>query len=803
MKHIVPDFDWDYARYVKEVKKVGKKMLSDVRHCGEPAVQAEYSEFLMSIARFRRLPKHDQCAGCALPAGVFEDAVHMLLYLLPMNVRSVLEQYALVLPFLRHMCRHEAVEFLKSVTGLIRGGGTYIHVDWRFISYWERFFGYRDYKTAEDLNEEIEDWLVDRKKLGGPLGEDCYYDMMYHAVKDGIKKSWRKMSSDKFVTLDKYVKQARWIRGKAGTGSKATVFLEGKRHVTSRRKGLDAVFYDDDEIKNQIRTFAPDKLFIAQKSEHGKIRPVVKTTNEANRRMDYLVGIIEYGLSRVDFTHVFSGALKAEQEDTRMLVSTCANTLKLPMDHSHFDHYQTKESMMAVLAAVYDVAVNHVPPEHVEEWKQIWSVMWRALFSRVTVEFKGRTWQWTNGLPSGLRITSLLGTLLNYASSSVASDLVRSYRLSGRDGGSAEVRVLSKLCQGDDISVELSTVEEGDVLLTAMGALGYKVHPQKTYISRDRTEFLQRSFEPGSITGYLSRLFLGIRFRSPILEPPLIRAERLFSRFMIWQLAMLRGADIGRAIDAFLMEAAALKVERGDAIGFMLTPRAYGGMGVATDSEMGMRVMREWDGQWRRLRVYKPVKKRKMHLGQWARRIRDVGLVLDETNRDEIEAEMLTSWGIRQAAIYSDVSFDFVRFKPISPIYENPGNPAIRADEVWDMEEVPVLLRSHLKRQNINDGDWRNIKPQYVEYVRWVKRRVSRSVFEGWLMGEFRIGLQMIDHVAVKYGAGVKNRLDAILHRYMLKKDMTLQRLERIMHYWELKGTKMLRQWAGPYTYAV
>lgn len=78
--------------------------------------------------------------------------------------------------------------------------------------------------------------------------------------------------------------------------------------------------------------------------------------------------------------------------------------------------------------------------------------------------------------------------------------------------------------QGDDVVFTTQSVGMVEALVYVYQLLGYKVHTQKTFISRDRAEFLRRSYERSGITGYTPRTLLTIRFRNPVIPLPLRRS---------------------------------------------------------------------------------------------------------------------------------------------------------------------------------------------------------------------------------------------------------------------------------------
>lgn len=128
-----------------------------------------------------------------------------------------------------------------------------------------------------------------------------------------------------------------------------------------------------------------------------------------------------------------------------------------------------------------------------------------------------------------------------------------------------------------------TSVEAVEALVAMYQTLGYKVHPQKTYISRDRGEFLRRSYERSGITGYTPRTLLSLRFRNPIIPIATAPAERLYSRLALWSLARQRGASPSACTELYLEDARQAGIDERIASAFALTPATYGGAGLETE----------------------------------------------------------------------------------------------------------------------------------------------------------------------------------------------------------------------------
>lgn len=762
-------------------KKAGKYKY----HCNKKSLLAEPSDLNMSLRKFRfRHSDHSPCEGCGFGVGVLEEGLHLLCFLSPNAAGSIIKQYKFLIPFLGQCCLHTAVFFLKDVTGLLRSGGTYISKFWRILSFWERLYGYSDYSSDAEIKEELLDWLGRANDTGSVIGVNVHAEVTYDKVFKLISEAWT--VPEEYLTLDQWIKSLVWTRGKSGDNENTTISLEGKEVRTRRMKALDAVYKSDEEIKSMMYQVIPNKIYILQKSEHSKIRPVAKTSNNTNRQWDWLCDYIERGLKGCEFTKLFSGSRANEELDVRLLGGCRSSIWKLPMDHSSYDHQLDLPMLKACLVAIKDATSVGMPLDIRSDFDRVWQAAWDSDFKSVWVFFKNwAPFLWEGGLPSGFRTTALLGTTLNGASIEVAKDIIAKADLCTDGSGRG---VSFRACQGDDVACEMRSLTDANLLLAAMNLLGYKVHPQKTFISRERTEFLQRSFERSGITGYIPRSLLNMRFRSPIQEAPIVKTERLFSCFMNWHLCILRGADPRRAIECFFMESDQIGINRTMVASFLLTPRAYGGIGVTPSSLLAGLALPYWNGKWIKMKVVKESRDKEVQLGAWARRLMTWGITRAHEGWKSFVDTLATTWGIRQAKIFGKVSVSWEWMTPIKPRYECPSvTPAPREAEMWDMTNIPTLIRRMVKQNAIANEDWSLIKPVFRDEVARQRKRVSRTIFEGWLTGEFEVSAPVLDDISLKYGTEEKRNIDIQLRKYILKKDMSLERLKSIVHGLELR----------------
>ncbi|KAL4705583.1 hypothetical protein ACJJTC_006911 [Scirpophaga incertulas] len=679
-----------------------------------------YSKHLDNLRRFRLEDSH-QCEGCSLPPGVLEDGIHLIARVVPRGqAKNIIATYRILRDLWENLCVHELKSALKTFSGEAKRGGRYIHKWWRNMTHWDLMYGYTEYKDLSALREEVRDWLVEPKKIGeGLCGESEFVERMYQEAVTFLSREWK--PPRELPTLREWVATGVWMRGKAGTGATISIKVEGKTRRTRRYKGVDAVLFSDRCIEEELLGPAHEEMVVLQKSEGGKVRPVVKTGNKINRKMDFLSELVEKGLYGSRVSTLFAGSQGNEEIDMEWAREVRnPDSLKVPLDQGGFDQHQSLPTIKAVLTAIGDVCVRSTPPG--SEYREVWEMLWFSLMGRrVEVRLGGETFTWGNGIPSGWRWTALLDTLLNYCSLRVIQGLTQARIGRGIPLGMVTV-------QGDDVMMTMRGLDDAAEIIEGYGAAGYEVHPAKTFFSRERGEFLRRSYEPGVVTGYITRTQLAIRFRNPVLEMPVSKEERAASRAALWMLFRNRGADPRMVAECMVEDLTQSGMQTADIYNYLLTPAAVGGVGIrgpndsvayhleAARTRLGIRPA------WIVPIVTKPSLRIVPNYGQWGDRIKRLGVRLEGRHKEEFEGLLARTWGLREADITGKVEVAWTEeevIKPYNPSLANPPLP--RGGDLWDLDHVPVLLRGPLKAQAMEDGTWKN----------WIKKELLESALPG------------------------------------------------------------------------
>lgn len=731
------------------------------------------SQFNRNLRRYH-LPQH-ACDGCVMPEGVIEDGLHLLARIHPgKGSRRIIEEYNCLRNMTHDICPHNLRKFLKECTGWLKLGGRFIDPNWRLLTYWETNTGYVPPVELGTLKHDVDDWLTCTKHNGSRIDEERYVADIYAETCQFLTEEWD-LPRD-LPTAQEWVKSGVWMRGRAGTGDATSINIEGKSRRTRRYKGVDAALKRDVDIELELFDTTQETMRIMQKSEGGKVRPVVVGGNKLYRKMDFLSELIDNGLRGSRSSTLFAGASGNEQIDNTW-VEHVRNPLllKVPLDQSSFDNNQSKSTILAVLSAMGDTCLvsESIPKDYARVWRAMWSSMTTTV---PLVEMNGEHRRWENGVPSGWRWTALLDTILNIVSFRIARRYCREYYDIGVPVGDATM-------QGDDVIFTTNSVGSVEALVAMYQTLGYKVHPHKTYISRERGEFLRRSYETDGITGYTPRTLLALRFRNPIVPMPISPAERLYSRLALWSLARQRGGEAGVCADLYIEDAVQAGIEASMASAFALTPATYGGAGLETEQgRMGARLTLRFgrDQAWVRPRIKKPSLKITPKLGCWKERLQQADLAFTGTYRDQFHSLLAITWGMREADITGKSETVWERIPKREALTPGGAVPLPDADGLWEMSGIPHLIRSIVKAESLDDGTYlRWIKDNMRDWVQYQRKRMSRTVFRIYMLGQWTVPTPICDDIAMKYGAIIKKKAKQVALGVFAVRNITLLKLEQ------------------------
>lgn len=184
-------------------------------------------------------------------------------------------------------------------------------------------------------------------------------------------------------------------------GGGINVYIDGRRHRSRSYKGIEPVWCTDEDMRRKMTMGTQERIVVIEKSEGGKIRPVVKAGNDLFRRMDFLSDWIEGGLMGSELSTLFMGPKKQyhREEHTRRLVRD-PNWWKVPLDQSAFDQNQSKVCVEGCFRFLCDWTSRTCSNK---EYTKVGDAIETSLDMGIRVECGDKHWTWGNGMASGWR----------------------------------------------------------------------------------------------------------------------------------------------------------------------------------------------------------------------------------------------------------------------------------------------------------------------------------------------------------------------------------------------------------------
>ncbi|QTT60747.1 RNA-dependent RNA polymerase [Culex inatomii totivirus] len=331
--------------------------------------------------------------------------------------------------------------------------------------------------TKESVEKNLVDWVVGERHMP--------YEDMDHLNKklDTWFDGWVTGSEKKFLSFNEFVSDP--MRWSTGGGAKVSKMDVNGKEVAGRNKWFWALSHlsRGDDIYKVAREEGNDAN-VALKEET-KTRCVITTPQASYLRQCYIL----YRLG----TPTFLRSTLSNPKLVNMLSSSRKDYF-ICIDSSSFDHSVSKSWIITVLKKLRD----RVDPELaslIDE--EIDSV------SNMSIIFGDRTFKYENGLLSGWRMTSLLGSLL----SALVCEHIN-HRLGIR---------LEYIVQGDDIIMLCPQPLEQRRVLDCCDEFGIITNAKKTTIGRFG-EFLKYRYGYGKVQGYAARAVRSIFYANPWLD---------------------------------------------------------------------------------------------------------------------------------------------------------------------------------------------------------------------------------------------------------------------------------------------
>lgn len=313
----------------------------------------------------------------------------------------------------------------------------------------------------------------------------------------------------KFITFKEFVMSSEWITsGSSSIGKVNWTYEDDSGKFKARKNMLEDIYTPEElwEIVNSWDGVLRSRAFI--KDEVGKRRLAVASNIEAYLHEAYILRLYGHGFKAWSGITLDESPKAQHIRNAKCMKLLSDGAYALPFDFRRFDHQPTTLEIQTMVA---DLASQiRVPAANQAEWtglvnKVIQSYSKSEITMQVGAEHLKE--QVKGGIPSGVRITSLIGNEWNSIMTEKAIQLateILSYN-----------PVLMRMIKGDDTGIITTTPVEAFIIRLCYQAINAIGLDSKFGISQNICEFLRNEISPTGVRGWSNRAIPTITQRKP------------------------------------------------------------------------------------------------------------------------------------------------------------------------------------------------------------------------------------------------------------------------------------------------
>lgn len=485
----------------------------------------------------------------------------------------------------------EIVKSLKTVNIIAKKGGRRLFGDnWRYLIDLDRMVGYIEGSSDdEDIIGQVTSFVQSN---------------ISHSI-DGDESRWLDLFSigcDKFLhagvkstkglkSLDDWLLEpANW--GSSGTSysgydfikSLATISVEsgGKQLKIKDNKSLSGLFIDPQIIKEIMLSDVGQSASAVLKHEPSKVRVVISSGLELAWKMAYVLDVIRLNLDRSAVTPLFMTFEDKWHAYNNIINSIRTGDVQCPLDWEHFDWQVNAKMLRRALLSIKKIARGLTTDESkIATYERvvdsiIFGIVDNPGFvSMANVLHKDINVAIHSGLLSGWFLTSLLGTMINYASCYVVRQI--HFEVTGSE------LYTNEIYQGDDSVVSFSNLLNACLFMKSVKATNIQANLRKNYFSKSHSEFLRYLFEDDSILGVPCRAINAIVWRKPTSSEGILdtlKGSEIFSNWCLLKSRCRGLVNLTEFTNLLIYDIAyGLHLSIKDAKNYLGTPLHLGGLG--------------------------------------------------------------------------------------------------------------------------------------------------------------------------------------------------------------------------------
>jgi hypothetical protein len=251
------------------------------------------------------------------------------------------------------------------------------------------------------------------------------------------------------------------------------------------------------------------------------------------------------------------------------------DTYNIPIDQSAFDHHVTKTMVMIMLEEVRNLIRDRCNDneEYIDVMDRIiYAMDGGSVIYKSNDEVISMTYE--SGILSGWRWTAFLDTLANIAECETAFELCNENEI--------PIEVVQFNAQGDDVLLRVKSLKQSVAVVSALRAMGFEVHPNKTFYSTHHNEYLRKYSKDDEVNGYPARLINKMLWLYPGKQEVTDKVGRMSAIVTNWTRLKERLRTIKDGVVKSLMyrDLRRTKISSHIIQAYISTDRLFGGAGL-------------------------------------------------------------------------------------------------------------------------------------------------------------------------------------------------------------------------------
>lgn len=330
--------------------------------------------------------------------------------------------------------------------------------------------------VEEEVHEQIKDWVSGEREFGSDEAREFKHSWMKQKIAEWV----RNKDTQHLSFIEYQTDPMRW----ATSGGAPSVHVNGEKIRSKWAWALDALTKKESIYDQSLKTHQVAKVAL---KEEKKVRTVITTPLPSYLRQCYML----YRLGNMNIKSTISDPGLAS------LMAKSGATWFMSIDAKNFDHSISKSEIITFFEMILE---NLTPDDDLHDLvkEEI------DCIKNLKIEFMGTEYKYENGLLSGWRITSLIGSF----HSAMVCEWIK------RKVGRAP---FSYITQGDDIILYGYRSLDQEIVLNLCLEFGIQTNFSKT-TSGTFGEFLKYRYSKNEITGYPARAVRSIFYSNPWLD---------------------------------------------------------------------------------------------------------------------------------------------------------------------------------------------------------------------------------------------------------------------------------------------